>query len=128
MDFFLLLIIILQQTLFLRTPVAGASVPSSPAGQFPMWHETSEGHVCSQAWPHLPHAAKEQDPGGERRASDLSEVLQLFVSQPAASLITKLELFAPVGKGKKKGFRAVCSFSGFHSSSISYLPLIDLYL
>lgn len=67
-------------------------------------------------------------PHGEKRASDLSAVLELFGSQPAASLITKLELFAPAGKGKKKGFRAVCSFSGFHSSSVSYLPLIDLYL
>lgn len=68
--------------------MAGASVPPSPAGQFQTWHETSEGHVCSQAWPHLPHAAKERDPMGRKeprtsaRSLSSSEANQLPLSSP----------------------------------------------
>lgn len=54
MDVFVLLIIILQQTLFLRSPLVGAFVP---AQQFQMWHEISDEHVCVGLGPARRHAA-----------------------------------------------------------------------
>lgn len=53
MDLFLLLIIILQQTLFLRTPLRDACVPTSS----PRCGAVSDGHVCARGWV-LPTAAQ----------------------------------------------------------------------
>lgn len=92
------MIIILQQTPFLRTPLAGAFVPT---WQSQMWPETSEGHGCAEACHSLPRRM------GERAAAVLGDPSG---SQPAAPLLTGLELFTPAGKGKKKGFRAVMFF------------------
>lgn len=66
-----------------------------------------------------PRAAEQQQDGGREELWTWA-IREPFVSQPAASLITRLEPFAPAGKGKK-GFRALCSFSGFYSSLISLL-------
>lgn len=71
-----------------------------------------------------PRAAEQQQDRGREEPWTWA-ICEPFVSQAAASLITRLEPFAPPGKGKKKGFRAPCSFSGFCSSLISlYLPPI----
>lgn len=67
-----------------------------------------------------PRAAEQQQDRGREEPWTWA-ICEPFVSQAAASLITRLEPFAPPGKGKKKGFRAPCSFSGFCSSLISLL-------
>jgi len=139
-DLFLLLIIILQQTLFLRTPVAGASVPPLPRRQFQMWHETSEGHACSRARPpsathHLRGAGLGRGGGGGRGGEGGEKSLGCQQSASPCKA-NQLPLSSPNWNGSHQPAKErrkvlelyVLSLAFILLQFLSYLPPIDLYL